>query len=138
MENIYAQWNIHEDKDTGEDIESEAAESDLVLRGITFGFGEAEKVAIIGKVGSGKTSLMLAILRELCIVKGRLEVSKREHITYAEQNPLIMTGTVRSNILFGSDYESQRYSQVVQACALEEDFKQLSNGDLTKLGEMGT
>ena len=45
--------------------------------------------------------MFLTILKELCIVKGKLEVSSRSHIAYAEQNPLIMTGTVRSNILFG-------------------------------------
>ena len=49
-----------------------------------------------------------------------------------------MSGTVRSNILFGNKYEKKRYNRVVKACALIEDFKQLSNGDLTKLGEMGT
>lgn len=66
----------------------------MALKDVTFEFKENEKVAIIGKVGSGKTSLFLTILRELCIVKGTLKLSAASHITYAEQNPLIMTGTV--------------------------------------------
>lgn len=49
-----------------------------------------------------------------------------------------MSGTVRSNILFGADFDPKWYEKVVKACALIEDFKQLSNGDMTKLGEMGT
>ena len=94
-------------------------------------------MAVVGRVGSGKTSLFLTILKELCIVKGRMEVSSRSHIAYAEQNPLIISGTVRSNILFGEQYSESRYKNVVKSCALEDDFKQLSNGDMTKLGEMG-
>jgi len=72
------------------------------------------------------------------LIISRLEVSSREHIAYAEQNPLIMTGTVRSNILFGSAFDPRYYEKVVAACALKDDFKQLPNGDNTKLGEMGT
>ena len=49
-----------------------------------------------------------------------------------------MTGTVRSNIIFGAQYEPAWYDQIIGACALEEDFRQMSNGDLTQLGEMGT
>jgi len=49
-----------------------------------------------------------------------------------------MSGTVRSNILFGNKFDKKHYNRVVKACALLEDFKQLANGDLTKLGEMGT
>ena len=49
-----------------------------------------------------------------------------------------MSGTVRSNILFGAPFDPLWYDKVVKACALTEDFKQLSNGDQTKLGEMGT
>ena len=57
---------------------------DTVLREISFKFSNAEKVAVIGKVGSGKTSLFLTILKELCIIKGKLEVSSRSHIAYSE------------------------------------------------------
>lgn len=78
---------------------------DTVIREVSFDFRNCEKVAVIGKVGSGKTSLFLTILKELCLVKGKLEVSSRSHIAYAEQNPLIMSGTVRTNILFGSSFD---------------------------------
>lgn len=58
-------------------------------------------------------------------------------ISYAEQNPLIMCGTVRSNILFGMPFNKKWYKTVVDACCLTEDFKNLSKGDMTYLGEMG-
>ncbi len=72
-------------------------------------FKNAEKIALIGKVGSGKTSLLLTLLKELCIVKGAIKINARD-ISYAEQEPLIITGTVRSNILFGLPFNARWYS----------------------------
>lgn len=127
FDTVYSQWNVHEDRDTGEDIENEGHDSqpliETVIRDMSFSFHKNEKVAIIGKVGSGKTSLFLTILQELCLVKGVVKVSSRQHISYAEQNPLIMSGTVRSNILFGAEFDPKWYDKVVKACALTEDFK---------------
>ena len=88
LENVYSQWNVQEDKDTGEDIEAGEPDGgvhfDTVIRDISFTFSQNDKVALIGKVGSGKTSLMLTILKELCLVKGTVKVSSRNHISYAE------------------------------------------------------
>jgi ABC-type polysaccharide/polyol phosphate transport system ATPase subunit len=74
LENVYSQWNVQEDKDTGEDIEAgegDGAVMDTVLRYINFTLEQSDKVAVIGKVGCGKTSLLLTILKELCLIKGR-------------------------------------------------------------------
>lgn len=123
---MYSQWNVQEDKDTGEDIEAgegDGAVIDTVLRDINFTLEQSDKVAVIGKVGCGKTSLLLTILKELCLIKGTIKVSSRNHVSYAEQNPLIMSGTVRSNILFGASFDKKRYDRVIKACALSEDFK---------------
>jgi len=79
---------VHEDKDTGEDIEAGEGDGgvhmDTVLRDVNFTLSMNEKIAVIGKVGSGKTSLMLTILKELCLIKGTIKVSSRDHISYAE------------------------------------------------------
>ena len=73
LENIYSQWNIHEDQDTGEDLENESyADVETAVRDISFEFSNNEKIALIGKVGCGKTSLLLTILKELCILKGKI------------------------------------------------------------------
>lgn len=48
-----------------------------------------------------------------------------------------ISGTVRSNILFGQPYDRERYRQVVKKCALERDFSLLPNGDRTIVGERG-
>lgn len=100
-------------------------------------FSKGEQVAVIGKVGAGKSSLLLAILGEVPVVKGSLRIRAGASIAYAEQEPLIVTGTIRDNITFGSELDPDWYSLVLQACCLDEDIRQMPSGDLTELGEMG-
>ncbi|XP_034486870.1 multidrug resistance-associated protein 4-like isoform X2 [Drosophila innubila] len=91
--------------------------------------------AIIGPVGSGKSSFLQLLLGELPIVDGR--VIMQDELSYAAQEPWLFTGTVRNNILFGELYDHQRYQDVTRACALATDFQQMSNGDNTILGDRG-
>ena len=48
------------------------------------------------------------------------------------------SGSIRENILFGSQYEEQRYNQTVFACALKEDLEKFPQGDETIIGERGS
>lgn len=48
-----------------------------------------------------------------------------------------MQDAAQDNILFGEEYEEERYRRVVEACALEADVAQLPAGDMTELGERG-
>ncbi|XP_054270037.1 probable multidrug resistance-associated protein lethal(2)03659 [Macrosteles quadrilineatus] len=91
--------------------------------------------AIIGPVGSGKTSLLHALLGELPLKTG--SVSIPENVSYASQEPWLFAGSVRQNILFGSPYDRERYRQVVRVCALKADFEQFPYGDKTIVGERG-
>lgn len=92
-------------------------------------------VAVIGPVGSGKSSLMQAILGELPVESGTIDVNGV--VSYASQEPWLFSGTVRTNILFGQPMNRDRYKQVVKKCALERDFALLPNGDKTIVGERG-
>lgn len=108
-----------------------------VIWDLSAEFKQGEHVALIGKVGAGKSSLLLAILGEVPVVSGSLCLKHGVSISYAEQEPLIVTGTIQDNITFGSELDPDWYLQVVQACALDEDIRQMPSGDQTKLGEMG-
>jgi ATP-binding cassette, subfamily C (CFTR/MRP), member 4 len=92
-------------------------------------------VAVIGPVGSGKTSLLQTILGELTPESGSIAVNGV--ISYASQEPWLFSATVRQNILFGLPMERDRYRQVVKKCALERDFQLFSHGDKTIVGERG-
>lgn len=92
-------------------------------------------VAVIGPVGSGKSSLLHAILKELPLQSGSIDV--KGAVSYASQEPWLFAGSVRQNILFGLPMDKQRYRTVVKKCALERDFTLFPYGDKTIVGERG-
>ncbi|XP_069457987.1 ATP-binding cassette sub-family C member 4-like isoform X1 [Ovis canadensis] len=106
------------------------------LQGLSFTVRPGELLAVVGPMGAGKSSLLSAVLGELPPSQGQVSVHGR--IAYVSQQPWVFSGTVRSNILFGKEYEEQRYEKVVKACALEEDLRFLENRDLTVIGDRGT
>ncbi|XP_063977602.1 ATP-binding cassette sub-family C member 4-like [Diachasmimorpha longicaudata] len=91
---------------------------------------------VIGAVGSGKSSLISAILGEMYIAGGRVDI--KGGISYASQEAWVFGSTVRQNIIFGQPYDRQRYQRVIKACALVSDFKQFPQGDQTIVGERGS
>lgn len=93
-------------------------------------------VAVIGPVGSGKSSLVSVILKEIQLTKGSLDMNG--NISYASQEPWLFYGSVRENILFGEPYDKRRYAEVVRVCSLKSDFLLLPYGDKTLVGDRGT
>jgi ABC-type multidrug transport system fused ATPase/permease subunit len=114
---------------------SRPATDHLVLQDLTLKFSTGLNV-VRGKVGSGKSSLLLAILNEL---EHRSGVFSRadEPIAYAQQLPWLQNKTIRENILFHEPFEPDRYRDVLSACALLPDLGTFPLGDRTKLEEAG-
>ncbi|KAK2941716.1 Multidrug resistance-associated protein [Blattamonas nauphoetae] len=90
---------------------------------------------IVGGVGSGKSSIGAAIIGDIERLSGNVKI--RGSIAYCPQVPWINNDTVRGNIVFGSPFDEQKYLETVRVCALEPDFKTLSAGDQTAIGEKG-
>uniref|UniRef100_A0A8C0AIX4 Multidrug resistance-associated protein 4-like n=1 Tax=Bos mutus grunniens TaxID=30521 RepID=A0A8C0AIX4_BOSMU len=103
------------------------------LKGLSFTVRPGELLAVVGPVGAGKSSLLSALLGELSLIQGNVNVHGR--IAYVSQQPWVFPGTVRSNILFGKKYEEDRYKEVIKACALEKNLKER---DQTVIGDGGT
>lgn len=91
---------------------------------------------IRGKVGSGKSSLLLAALNEMELHSGSV-ARPDEPIGYAQQLPWIQSKTIRENIIFHQRFDAQRYRDVLHACALGPDLATFPDGDQTKLDEGG-
>ncbi|XP_037709040.1 probable multidrug resistance-associated protein lethal(2)03659 [Drosophila subpulchrella] len=108
---------------------------DYTLSGLNLQIQPASIVVILGSTGSGKSSLIQAILGELKAEFGRVKVNGS--ISYSSQEPWLFSGTVRQNILFGQPMDRRRYAKVVQKCALERDFEILPLKDKTIVGERG-
>ena len=71
-------------------------------------------------VGSGKSSILAALLGEMNKVRGRVSVNG--NIAYVPQTAWIMNVTLRENILFGRDFDKNFYNRIIEACALREDL----------------
>lgn len=98
---------------------------------------EAGKLcAIIGHVGSGKSSIFQLLLGELPIYSGDVVINGE--LSYASQDPWLFSASIKNNILFGLQYNKTRYQEVVKHCALATDFQQLPHADKTFVGERGS
>ena len=94
-------------------------------------------VGIVGCVGSGKSSLLAAILGEMNLTDGQCYING-SLLSYAAQSPWIFADTIRNNILLNQTFDSQRYRDVIHACCLDVDLSLLGpSGDLTVIGERG-
>ncbi|XP_047650496.1 multidrug resistance-associated protein 1-like isoform X1 [Phacochoerus africanus] len=106
-----------------------------VLKDLNIKIPEGALVAIVGQVGSGKSSVLSAILGEMEKIKG--VVQRKGSMAYVSQQAWIQNCIFQENILFGSVMQRQFYERVLEACALLPDLEQLPNGDQTEIGERG-
>ncbi|XP_017788164.1 PREDICTED: ATP-binding cassette sub-family C member Sur [Habropoda laboriosa] len=100
-------------------------------------FPRGQLTLIVGKIGSGKTSLLLGMLGEIQRTAGSIEWSRGSKIAYVAQKAWLQNATLRDNILFGSPFKLKRYRNVLKACALQPDVDILPGRDLTRIGEKG-
>jgi ABC-type multidrug transport system fused ATPase/permease subunit len=110
----------------------------LCLKRINFQCKPGELVAVIGGVGSGKSSLLNGILGEVRKLSGTTEVKGK--LAFFSQNPFIMNATVKTNILFSHANEpvnEAKYKRAIECCALKHDLEMLPAGDQTEIGEKG-
>ncbi|XP_043798878.1 probable multidrug resistance-associated protein lethal(2)03659 [Apis laboriosa] len=121
LRNANSKWFVHEQEDT--------------LKNININVKSGELIAVVGQVGSGKSSLLNVILKELPLNSGIIEINGK--ITYASQEPWLFAGSVRQNILFGRKLDQFRYDRVIKVCQLKRDFTLLPYGDKTIVGERG-
>ncbi|XP_063535449.1 multidrug resistance-associated protein 1 [Cydia strobilella] len=110
-------------------------EAELTLKSINLTVPKGHLVAVVGAVGSGKSSLLSAFLGEMNKISGR--VNTNGSIAYVPQQAWIQNATLQDNILFGKPLAQQKYSDVIGMCALKPDFDMLPGGDQTEIGEKG-
>lgn len=140
------QWDQDEDSTTEDEaviektqnqswIRSEPETSKFSgLRNVDLNIADGSLVMVVGAIGSGKSTLLKALTGQLDLTSGTAEVSHSLASCFTHWS---MSGTVRSNIIFGRPFDSGLYSAVLQACNLEEDCSHLEKGDLTEVGERG-
>ncbi|KAK5656320.1 hypothetical protein OQA88_4700 [Cercophora sp. LCS_1] len=121
---------------SGEDASTLVEEPEpFKLQDLTFEIGRNELVAVIGTVGSGKTSLLAALAGDMRKTSG--EVILGASRAFCPQYAWIQNTSLRENILFGKEMDKRWYDEVIKACALQPDLDMLPNHDLTEIGERG-
>nr|KAJ3420865.1 Canalicular multispecific organic anion transporter 2 [Polyrhizophydium stewartii] len=115
------------------------AESDklapFALHDITLDIPCGSLVAVVGSVGSGKSSLLSALIGGMRKTAG--DSALFGSVAYCAQEPWILTGTIEENIVFGDDSVRARVPAAVAAACLDRDLEILPNGLGTQIGEKG-
>ena len=136
------------DKTAIAEEESESEESDvdaapapskaITLSKFSLRVPKGQLLAIVGAVGSGKSSVLAALLGELQPVhQSPAIVQVRGSVAYCQQIPWIMSGSVRENVLFGLPLDEDKFTAAVHAAAFEEDLRGMPAGADTEIGERG-
>ncbi|PUZ46363.1 hypothetical protein GQ55_7G069300 [Panicum hallii var. hallii] len=138
----------HESEDEEEEGEEEEDDDDeeekdveptpvleTVLKDINMEVRRGELVAVVGTVGSGKSSLLSCIMGEMEKVSGMVRVCGST--AYVAQTAWIQSGTIQENILFGQQMHPERYKEIIRSCCLEKDLEMMEFGDQTEIGERG-
>ncbi|KAF7298774.1 ATP-binding cassette transporter [Mycena indigotica] len=96
---------------------------------------------VVGPTGSGKTSLLMALLGEMHFIPSSptswFNLPRDGGVAYAAQESWVLNETIRDNITFDTPYDKERYAKVLYQCALEQDLVLFHAGDQTEVGEKG-
>ncbi|KAK6334593.1 hypothetical protein TWF718_010050 [Orbilia javanica] len=120
---------------TSETISREKELHPFSIQDINLSISRHELLAIVGTVGSGKSSLLAALAGDMRKTNGT--ITQGASMAYCPQSAWIQNTTVRENILFGRPFDPIWYEKVIEACALRPDFELFPNGDMTEIGERG-
>ncbi|KAL7515417.1 hypothetical protein ACHAXN_013106 [Cyclotella atomus] len=124
------------DKESTEHPEDELVYPSAIMTDVNIKVQHGKLCAVVGPVGSGKSTLCSSILNEAVLGEGS-NVVLNGNVAYVAQTAWILNKTVRDNILFGLPYDEERYNRVIDACSLRHDLKILEDGDMTEIGERG-
>ncbi|GMI69433.1 multidrug resistance-associated protein 4, ATP-binding cassette C4 [Hibiscus trionum] len=106
-----------------------------VLKNINLEIKKGELAAIVGTVGSGKSSFLASVLGEMHKISGKVKLCGST--AYVAQSSWIQNGTIEDNILFGLPMNRKKYREVIRVCCLEKDLEMMEFGDQTEIGERG-
>lgn len=136
----------------GKDQEGPDGATAFKLMGLDVRFRVNQMNVIVGSTGSGKTSMLMALLGEMTILAGNVylpggrsreelrldpETGLTNSVAYCAQQAWLINDTIKENIVFSSPWDSKRYQDVIEACSLQRDLEILDAGDQTLVGEKG-
>lgn len=106
-----------------------------VFSNIDIRFKPGSLTMIIGKVGSGKSSILRSLTNELHIIRGSIKLNGK--IAYLPQESFLINDTVQNNITLGSRYCKEKFEKIIKLCELVPDLNSFKAGKFTEIGENG-
>ncbi|KAI8825367.1 P-loop containing nucleoside triphosphate hydrolase protein [Chytriomyces cf. hyalinus JEL632] len=133
-------FKISDRIDSTETVVTEATElspqnSRFTLKDINLDVRKGSLTMIVGKVGSGKSSLLSAFIGDMIPTAGDIAISSQ--FGYSPQASWLQNTTLRANVLFGSAFDEKRYNETIRCCGLSKDLTILPFGDMSDIGEKG-
>ncbi|RDX86659.1 ABC transporter C family member 14, partial [Mucuna pruriens] len=111
------------------------ANGNVSLRVEDLEIKKGHHAAVVGTVGSGKSSLLASLLGEMLKISGKVRVCGS--VAYVAQTSWIQNATIQENILFGLPMNREKYGEAIRVCCLEKDLEMMEHGDQTEIGERG-
>ncbi|TKY72603.1 ABC transporter C family member 4 [Spatholobus suberectus] len=111
------------------------AEGNVALKVEELEIKKGDLAAVVGTVGSGKSSLLASVLGEMFKISGKIRVCGS--VAYVAQTSWIQNATIQDNILFGLPMNREKYREAIRVCCLETDLEMMEHGDQTEIGERG-
>lgn len=148
-----------ENMKTGEKIKS--ISGDISVQNVTFAYSnrnivenlnltikENSKIALVGKSGSGKSTIIKLIIGLIKPKSGKIKIGKKnlsklnlntyyDFVTYVSQETPIFDGTLRENLIFDKKIKDSKILSVLEIVGLSEFYSKLESGLDTRLGEKG-
>lgn len=108
-----------------------------IIRDINIDIKSSRLLIVVGPVGCGKSTFLRSLLGETHVFAGSVDCVSPKQIAYCDQNPWILGISIKENILGISEYNEEKYREVLNACQLTQDLQQLPKGDETLAGSKG-
>ncbi|KAJ7454700.1 ABC protein [Mycena latifolia] len=122
------------DKMSDEDAESQD-DQPFRIQNVDMRIPRGTLAGVVGRVGSGKSSLMQGLIGEMKCIGGDFSFGGK--VAYCPQTAWIQNASLRDNVLFGQPFDSDRYWGIMETACLLPDLQLLADGDLTEIGEKG-
>jgi ATP-binding cassette subfamily C (CFTR/MRP) protein 4 len=142
LKNVSFSWKLKEEKNDSEDlnsskiglIRSKTVQRDAI-RDVSIQVNPGQLLMVVGPVGCGKTSLLMGLLDEITLTSGEYLSSRSQ--SFAGEDPWLVSGSIKENILMGQEMIPERYAMVLSVCDLDQDLALFSHQDETLVGDKG-
>ncbi|ONH69219.1 Oligomycin resistance ATP-dependent permease YOR1 [Cyberlindnera fabianii] len=115
-------------------IKTTTSHTKTIIKPVTLSIKSGEFIVVTGLTGSGKSTFLGGLSGLVDSIEGSMTIAgSLLHCS----DPMVLSATIKENILFGSQYDSVRYHNTLRVCALVDDLKILPAGDMTEVGERG-